>query len=106
MIAFISVGLMKNVQKVREDNFELTKALVNALDSRDPYTLHHSKNVAKLALTMAEKLKLSKDLCNVIRIGGLLHDIGKIGIPKHILTKPGKLTDDTTPLRVLQNRLK
>ncbi|MFB5088378.1 HD-GYP domain-containing protein [Psychrobacillus sp. PGGUH221] len=94
LITFISVGLMKNVQKVKEDNLELTKALANALDSRDTYTLHHSENVARYAVEIAEKMKLSKDLCNIIHIGGLLHDIGKIGIPENILTKPGKLTND------------
>lgn len=44
LITFISVGLMKNVQKVKEDNLELTKALANALDSRDTYTLHLFKS--------------------------------------------------------------
>ena len=94
LITFISAGLMKNIQKVKEDNLELTTALANALDSRDAYTLHHSENVARYAVEIAEKMKLSKDLCNTLRIGGLLHDIGKIGIPEYVLTKPGKLTDD------------
>ncbi|MBO1510237.1 HD-GYP domain-containing protein [Metabacillus bambusae] len=94
IITIISVWLMKNVQKVREDNIELTKVLANALDSRDSYTLHHSENVAKYAVKIAKKKKLSKNLCNIIHIGALLHDIGKIGIPEHILTKPGKLTND------------
>jgi len=94
LITYISAGLMQNVQKVKQDNLELTIALANALDSRDAYTLHHSENVARYALEIAEKMKLSKKLCNVIHIGGLLHDIGKIGIPGHILSKPGKLTDD------------
>nr|WP_263324317.1 HD-GYP domain-containing protein [Neobacillus sp. Marseille-Q6967] len=94
LITFISVGLMKNAQKVREDNLALTKALANALDSRDTYTLHHSENVTRYAVEIAKKMNLSKDMCNTIRIGGLLHDIGKIGIPENILNKPDKLTDD------------
>lgn len=94
LITFISVGLMKNVQKVKEDNLELITALANALDSRDTYTLHHSENVAKYAVKIAERMRLSKNLCNIIRIGALLHDIGKMGIPEHILTKPGKLSVD------------
>ena len=85
LLTFIAVGLMKNVQKIKEDNLDLTNALANALDSRDTYTLHHSENVAKYAVEIAEKMKLSKELCNIIHIGGLLHDIGKIGIPEHIL---------------------
>jgi putative nucleotidyltransferase with HDIG domain len=94
LITLISAGFMQNVQKVKEDNIELTTALANALDSRDTYTLHHSENVAKYGVKIAKKMNLSKELCSIIRIGGLLHDIGKIGIPEHILTKPGKLTDD------------
>lgn len=85
---------MKNYQKIKEGNLELTMALAKALDSRDTYTLHHSENVAKYAVDTAKKMGLSKDICDVIYIGGLLHDIGKIGIPEYILTKPGKLTDD------------
>jgi putative nucleotidyltransferase with HDIG domain len=92
-ITFISVGLMKSAQKIREDNLELTIALSNALDSRDTYTKHHSENVARYAVEIAEKMKLPKEMCNVIHIGGLLHDIGKIGIPEHILSKSENLTD-------------
>ncbi|WP_239454237.1 HD-GYP domain-containing protein [Bacillus suaedaesalsae] len=93
LIAMISVGLMKNVQKVKEENRQLTKVLANALVSRDPYTLHHSENAAKYSLELAEEMNLSKDICDSIRTGTLLHDIGKIGIPENILNKDDKLTD-------------
>lgn len=85
---------MKYVHKVREDELELTTVLANALDSRDSYTLNHSENVAKYSVQIAEKLKLSKDCCAIIRKGALLHDIGKIGISEHILMKNGKLTNE------------
>lgn len=94
IITIISSGLMKYVQKVKEDNLELTTALANALDSRDSYTLHHSENVAKYSVQIAEKMQLPKVDCEIIRKGALLHDIGKIGIPEHILMKNGKLTDE------------
>ena len=94
LITLISSGLMNYVQKVKEDHLALTTALANALDSRDRYTLHHSENVAKYAVRIAEKMKLSEECCEVIRKGALLHDIGKIGIPEHILGKSGKLTDE------------
>nr|WP_106779345.1 HD-GYP domain-containing protein [Lysinibacillus timonensis] len=94
LITLISSGLMKNVQKVKEDNLELTTALANALDSRDRYTMHHSENVAKYAVQIAKKLNISKSNCEIIHKGALLHDIGKIGIPEHILLKSGKLTED------------
>lgn len=85
---------MRYVQKVRKDYLELATALANALDSRDPYTRHHSENVSKYAVKIAKEMGLSADLCDVVRIGGLLHDIGKIGIPEQILKKKGKLTEE------------
>ncbi|MEH7119166.1 HD-GYP domain-containing protein [Neobacillus vireti] len=94
MITFITVGLKKNNQRVREDNLELVKALSNALDSRDSYTQNHSEAVAEIAVQIAKAMKLPKAQCNDIHIGGLLHDIGKIGVPEQILTKPSRLTNE------------
>lgn len=94
LIMFISSGLMKYVQLVKLDNLELTTALANALDSRDSYTMHHSENVANYSVQIAKKMKLPKHSCEIIYKGALLHDIGKIGIPEHILMKNGKLTDE------------
>ncbi|WP_237562795.1 HD-GYP domain-containing protein [Bacillus dakarensis] len=85
---------MKSVQKIKVDNLELTTALANALDSRDPYTLNHSENVAKYAVQIAEKMGLPKASCEILRKGSLLHDTGKIGIQEHVLMKNGKLTDE------------
>lgn len=93
LIALIATALMKRVHKIKEDNIELTIALSKALDSRDAYTLHHSEKVTNYSLAIAKKMGLSKDLLEVIQVGGLLHDIGKIGIPEHILNKPGKLEE-------------
>lgn len=94
IITLLSAALMKNIQKIKIDNLELTTALANALDSRDTYTLHHSENVAKYSVQIAKKMKLSKDCCEIIHKGALLHDIGKIGIPEHILFKNGRLTNE------------
>lgn len=94
LVTFISAGTMLYIQKVKKDSLDLTKSLINALDSRDTYTSNHSDNVSRYAVKISEKMNLSKDLCNVIRTGSLLHDIGKIGIPEHILTKPEKLTPE------------
>jgi len=94
LVAFISACMTLYIRKVKKDSLDLIKTLNNALDSRDSYTSNHSNNVSSYAVQIAEKMNLSKDQCNVIRTGGLLHDIGKIGIPEHILTKPGKLTPE------------
>ncbi|MCM3570120.1 HD-GYP domain-containing protein [Neobacillus mesonae] len=94
LIMFISVELMKRTQKIKKDNLELIQALSKALDSRDTYTSHHSQNVAHYAVEIAKRMNLSKKEIDIIYKGGLLHDIGKIGIPEYVLLKPGRLTKE------------
>ncbi|WP_147532877.1 HD-GYP domain-containing protein [Bacillus marasmi] len=94
LITFITVGLMKSVQRVKNNQIELTTALSNILDSRDSYSSHHSENVAKYAVKIANAMMVDKSMIDSIEIGCLLHDIGKIGIPESLLNKPGKLTPE------------
>jgi putative nucleotidyltransferase with HDIG domain len=70
------------------------RALAAALDARDPYTAGHSERVSVLSVAIGRVLRLSDTELEVLRLGALLHDIGKIGIPDRILMKPGPLTDD------------
>lgn len=69
-------------------------ALAAALDARDPYTAGHSERVAHLSVAIAEELALPEHEIDIIRLGALLHDIGKIGIADAVLRKPGALTDE------------
>ena len=69
-------------------------ALVSAIDAKDTYTCGHSERVAWLSKEVAKKLELDEISIEQIHICGLVHDIGKIGIPESILQKPGKLTDE------------
>jgi putative nucleotidyltransferase with HDIG domain len=69
-------------------------ALANTLEAKDPYTVGHSQRVAALAERMARKLGLSEAETEHIRLAGLLHDIGKIGIREDIINKPGPLAPE------------
>lgn len=73
---------------------ELLEILAAVVDAKDPYTAGHSRRVALLSDAVAEQLALSEDLRASLRAAGFLHDIGKLGIPLRILTKPGRLTDE------------
>ncbi|MGE4352453.1 MAG: HD domain-containing phosphohydrolase [Oscillospiraceae bacterium] len=69
-------------------------ALTAAIDAKDHYTFAHSQNVAKYATAIARELGLDSVTQKIIYEAGLLHDVGKIGIPEHILTKAERLTDE------------
>ncbi len=68
-------------------------ALVRSLEARDRYTKDHSARVSHLAVLLAEMLDLNEENIQLIRTGGLLHDIGKVGIADAVLLKPGRYTD-------------
>jgi diguanylate cyclase (GGDEF)-like protein/putative nucleotidyltransferase with HDIG domain len=74
--------------------FDVLDSLVTTIDRKDRYTRRHSEDVTDHALLLVRALGLSDETFNAVRVAGLLHDIGKIGIPDHILRKPGKLTPD------------
>lgn len=77
---------------------ELTKglvlAIINAIDAKDCYTAGHSERVASFGYAIASRMRLPEKECDRIHMAGLLHDVGKIGIPDSILKKPDKLTDE------------
>ena len=69
-------------------------SLAAALDARDRYTAGHSERVSALSVVVGRELGLSDHELDMLRLGALLHDIGKIGVPDAILRKPGTLTDE------------
>jgi putative nucleotidyltransferase with HDIG domain len=79
-------------RQIKEQNLQTIRALVAAIDARDPYTSGHSEQVMRYAVRLAEVLHFPACRVEQIRIGALLHDIGKIGIRDSILLKPGPLT--------------
>jgi putative nucleotidyltransferase with HDIG domain len=71
-----------------------TAALLSALEARDGDTQSHSTRVSYYAQNMSKAFEMNEDDTMQVRIGALFHDIGKIGVPDHVLLKPGKLTDE------------
>lgn len=81
-------------ERLLQTNQSILKTLAVALEERDAYTSGHSQRVAYYMRVIAEKLDYSTAMLDTIYTGGLLHDIGKIGIEDRILMKPGKLTQE------------
>ena len=80
--------------QLQEAPLESVQALVHAVEAKDPYTKRHSEHVAHYATHLAQSVGVGDAQMAPIRVAALLHDIGKIGTPDHILTKPGRLTEE------------
>jgi HD-GYP domain-containing protein (c-di-GMP phosphodiesterase class II) len=87
-----------DLQRSAEENRQLfigtVKALAAAIDGKDPYTRGHSERVARFSMAIAQRLGLTDEEVEKIRISALLHDVGKISIDDKILKKPAALTDE------------
>jgi putative nucleotidyltransferase with HDIG domain len=81
-------------RKQEEQQFKVLRAMVRALEARDAYTAGHTDRVAAIAVRVSQVLDLTADRVENVRIGALLHDIGKIGVPDAVLLKPGRLTPE------------
>ncbi len=81
-------------KKIEEMNIQTVTALATAIDAKDNYTNGHSSRVAEYSRMIAERLGFSESRQNEIYMMGLLHDVGKIGVPDDVINKSGKLTDE------------
>ena len=98
-VVFVLSTFQRSLVKKEEEHknlmrlFEQTAtSLVNAIDAKDRYTHGHSSRVAEYSKKIAELAGMSPEDCENIYYVALLHDVGKIGIPEHIINKEGKLT--------------
>jgi HD-GYP domain-containing protein (c-di-GMP phosphodiesterase class II) len=89
-IALHRARLMAEVERLFLD---VMKAIASIIDAKDGYTHKHSERVAAFGVRLARHLGFDADSRAVVELSGLLHDVGKIGVPDAILNKPGKLTD-------------
>jgi len=77
------------------DNAEMVLfSLALTIEAKDPYTEGHCDRLSKYSVSLGEKLGLPEELRVALRRGGLIHDIGKLAVPEHILLKPGPLTPE------------
>jgi putative nucleotidyltransferase with HDIG domain len=88
----LAANLAQANQRLERANLSFASALVAALDARDRYTAGHSAAVAVYARDIAERLQLPEDQQQLAHLAGLVHDIGKVGLPAGLLEKPGALT--------------
>ena len=79
-------------QALRRSSLAVIEAMSAALEQRDPYTAGHQAGVAVLAVAVAREMGWAEERVEGLRLGAMIHDIGKIGVPADILNRPGKLT--------------
>ncbi len=85
--------IQSTLKKLRKAMGGIIHVMVSTVEARDPYTAGHQQRVAELARTIAQEMGMSKEEVDGIRIGGSIHDLGKIKIPAEILSNPGRITD-------------
>ncbi|MBE9541550.1 MAG: HD domain-containing protein, partial [Proteobacteria bacterium] len=85
--------LQQSYQKLKKTMDAAIDTMSRIIEAKDPYTSGHQHRVCQLTVPLAQELGLVEDKIEGIRIASLIHDIGKIGLPTEILSKPGKLTD-------------
>ena len=90
----INVELKDTYEKLEQAYLESIQTLRYTVEAKDTYTRGHSDRVSELSVLIGKHLGLSDDDLKILQIGGLFHDIGKIGVPDTILQKESKLTDD------------
>ena len=77
-----------------EEATSVITSLANAVEGRDAYTRGHVERVSAYSVELGKRVECSPDELSALRMGGIVHDIGKVAVPDHILNKPGKLSDE------------
>lgn len=90
----VALSNARLIEELSDFNWGTLTALARAIDAKSPWTAGHSERVTKLALEIGEEMGFSEKEMDILHRGGLLHDIGKLGVPNEILDKPGALTPE------------
>ncbi len=92
--AQIALASADNIEQLESTFIATVEALANALEASDESTSSHARQIRDWALALGRELRLEPERLKRLELGALFHDIGKIGIPSHVLTKPGPPTDE------------
>lgn len=90
----VALDNLRLVDELNQLNWGTIGALATAVDAKSPWTAGHSERVTRLSLDIGRAMGLDKQELELLHLGGLFHDIGKIAVPEVILDKPGRLTDE------------
>ena len=90
----VTVSNARMEERQRTTFLRTLQSLATALEARDEYTRGHSHRVSEVSLLLGRRLGFSGEALEELRVGTILHDIGKIGVPDEILNKRGRLTDE------------
>jgi putative two-component system response regulator len=94
------VARVKSLIRLKEFTNELESAervlfsLVLSIEAKDPYTKDHCNRLSRYSVALGERLRLPSHLCRALHLGGIVHDVGKVAVPEHILLKTGPLTPE------------
>ena len=90
----VALSNARLVTQLKQLHWGTLTALAHAIDAKSHWTAGHSERVTNMAIRIGQELSLTGKQIDILHAGGLLHDIGKIGIPGALLDKPGQLTED------------
>jgi putative nucleotidyltransferase with HDIG domain len=94
LVRSASRRLVESNRLLEESALEAVASLNETVDAKDPYTAGHSLRVQRIAVEIGREMGLDRHRLETLHFAGLFHDIGKIGVPDAILTKPARLTDE------------
>lgn len=93
MVSERTTALSESMQQLRQSLKGIIHATAMTVEMRDPYTAGHQRQVVELAVKIGQELEYTADELEGLRMGGVIHDIGKVAIPAEILSKPARLTE-------------
>ncbi|NIM49205.1 MAG: HD domain-containing protein [Gemmatimonadales bacterium] len=90
----VALSNARLLEELDQFNWGALAALAQTVDAKSPWTAGHSERVTRLSLAVGHEMGLPPEQIDILHRGGLLHDVGKVGVPASVLDKPGRLNDE------------